>query len=118
MKRDHWLTVVAVAGGALIWALIAAASGRNEAWDSGAYFSIGIPAVCLLSFVLGFAAPERSWQWGVWPMVGQLGWAVLSEGGGNLLPLGVVLFGVLSIPGIVAARLGAALARRRQAPGR
>lgn len=33
-------------------------------------------------------------------------------GPGNLLPLGVIVFGVLSIPPILAARFGAYLANR------
>jgi hypothetical protein len=43
---------------------------------------------------------------------------LLSSGPGNLLPLGIVMFGVLSLPTILAAQLGAWIAakcvRRRQ----
>ena len=49
MKREHWLYLAAAVCGAAIWILITLASGRNEAWDSGLYFSVGIPAVCLVS---------------------------------------------------------------------
>jgi hypothetical protein len=43
-----------------------------------------------------FFEPNRSWGWGVLPMVGQFVWMLLSQGPGNLLPLGVIVFGVLS----------------------
>ena len=117
MKRDHRLYLVAIVGGAAVWAFIAHASGRAEAWDSGVYFAVGIPAMCVISFVLALFQPERSWRWGVFPMVGQLVWLLLSEGSGTMLPLGVILFGVLSIPGIVAARIGASIATKRQRTG-
>jgi len=112
MKRNHWLYLVAAACGAAIWILIALASGRKEAWDSNLYFSLGIPAVCLVSMVFGFFEPHRSWRWGVLPLVGQLAWMLLSQGPGNLLPLGVIVFGVLTVPSIIAARIGAAIARK------
>jgi hypothetical protein len=112
MKRDHWLYLVAVGCGAAIWILIALASGRTEAWDSGLYFSVGIPAVCLLSMALALLAPHRSWRWGVSPMVGQFVWMLLSQGPGNLLPLGVIVFAVLSVPPIITARIGAFIATR------
>jgi hypothetical protein len=98
--------------GAAIWIVIALASGRNEAWDSGLYFSAGIPAVCLVSMAIAYLEPRRSWRWGVLPMVGQLVWMLLSQGVGNLLPLGVIVFGVLSIPSIIAARIGAFIATK------
>ncbi len=112
MTRDHWLYVLAAVCGAVIWILIAAGSGRREAWDDGSYFSLGIPAVCLVSMAFGFVAPRRSWRWGVLPLAGQLVWMVLSQGSGNLLPLGVVAFGVLSVPSIITARIGAFIATK------
>ena len=114
MKKDHWLYLLAVVGGAAIWIFVAAVSGKREAWDSGLYFSMGWPAACLISFVLGFIEPARPWRWGIAPFVGQLAWMVLAQGGGNLLPLGVVMFGVLSIPAIMTAKAGAFVAMKRQ----
>ena len=73
MKREHWLYLAAAGCGAAIWILIAQVSGRNEAWDSNLYFSVGIPAVCLVSMAFAFFEPNRSWRWGVLPMVGQDG---------------------------------------------
>jgi hypothetical protein len=113
MKRDNWLYIVAILGGAAIWISVAAASGRREAWDSGLYFSVGIPAVCFLSMALAFFEPRRPWRWGVLPIVGQFAWMLLSQGLGNLLPLGIIVFGVLSLPSIVAALVGASIATRK-----
>jgi hypothetical protein len=115
VKRDHWLLLAAVATGAAIWIFISTVTGRREAWDSGAYFSLGIPLACLLSFVLGVVEPARSWRWGVAPFAGQFLSLLVMEGVGNLLPLGVIAFAVLSIPAVIAARIGAALGTRRRA---
>jgi hypothetical protein len=112
VKRDHWLYLVAAGCGAAVWIIVAQVSGRREAWDSGLYFSVGMPAVCLVSLAFAFFAPERSWRWGVLPFAGQFVWMLLSEGPGNLLPLGVIVFAVLSLPAVVAARIGAYLSTR------
>jgi hypothetical protein len=113
MKREHWLYLSAAGCGAAIWILIALASGRNEAWDSGLYFSVGIPAVCLVSMAFAFFEPNRSLTWGVLPLVGQFVWMLLSSGPGNILPFGVIVFGVLSVPPIIAARIVRSSPRRR-----
>ena len=112
MKREYWLYLLAAGCGAAIWILIAQVSGRNEAWNSNLYFTLGIPVVCQVSMAFAFFEPNRSWRWGVLPMVGQLVWMLISPGPGNLLPLGVIVFGVLSVPPIIAARIGAFIATK------
>jgi hypothetical protein len=112
VKRDYGLYLLAAAGGAAVWAYVANASGRREAWDSELYFSLGMPLVCLLSLAFGFFVPSRPVRWGIAPLAGQFAWMLLSQGPGNLLPLGVIVFGVLSIPSIVTAWIGAMIATR------
>jgi hypothetical protein len=70
MKRDFWYHLAAVAGGAAVWILVSLATGRREAWDSGLYYAAGMSAICVLSLVLGYFTPDRSWRWGVEPCVG------------------------------------------------
>lgn len=117
MNKDRWFALLAVVGGAAIWIAITTASGRREAWDSGLYFTLGIPALCLLGLMLGYLAPRNSWRWGVLPLVGQFLTMLATQGVGNLLPLGVVVFAFLAVPGVVAARIGAAIARTRARRG-
>ena len=114
MKRDHWLLLIAAGAGALIWALIVAITGKREAWDSSLYFSVGVPLVCVLAATLGFVEPRKTWRWGVAPIAGQLVYMLLMVGVGNLLPVGLIVFAVLSIPPVIAAWLGAVIARRSQ----
>ena len=78
-------------------AIRAAAPGATEGFSSMAF---------------AFFEPNRSWRWGVLPLVGQFVWMLLSPGPGNLLPLGVIVFAVLSVPPIIAARIGAFIATK------
>ncbi|MFL6579449.1 MAG: hypothetical protein ACJ8G2_01800 [Burkholderiales bacterium] len=106
-NKETRFYVIAFMAGALVWILISAISGRKEAWDSPWYFSIGYPAICLTALAMGFYVPKRSWRWGVTPFAGQFAWLLISEGVGNLLPLGIIAFAVMSLPAVVAAKVGA-----------
>lgn len=112
MKKDFWLYEVAVVSGILVWVVVSAVSGRREAWDSEWYFLIGIPVVCVVSVGLGFVEPRRPWRWGVAPLVAQAVWMLVTQEPGNLLPLGLVVFGVLAIPSVMKAWLGAFIGKK------
>ena len=107
MKKEYWFYGIAVVTGILVWVAVSTASGRREAWDSQWYFLVSVPVVCVVSAALGFVEPSKPWRWGVAPLVGQFAWMLFTEGPGNLLPLGMVVFGVLSVPSIITARIGA-----------
>ena len=98
--------------GILVWVMILSISGRREAWDSPAYFQFGIPALCLISFVMGYLSPDRPWRWGAVPLAAQLVWMLATDGPGNLLPLGLIVGGILAVPSILTARFGAFIQRR------
>lgn len=113
MKKDYCFYGFAVVTGILAWVVVSTVSGKREAWDSQWYFLIGTPVVCVVSAALGFFEPNRPWRWGVAPLAGQFSWMLLTQGPGNLLPLGLVVFGVLSVPSIITARIGAFFGGRR-----
>lgn len=115
-KRDHTLYIAAAICGALVWILISALTRQTEAWDSGLYFSLGIPLLCGVSFYFGYKNPVRPWRWGLLPGAGQFLWMIIAHGPGNLLPLGVIAFGILSIPGVLAAQAAGYIARRKSPP--
>lgn|SRR5690554_704255 len=104
--------LLAALSGAVIWVALAALGGRVEAWDSPLYFPVGMPVALLAAGLFGAAAPKRAWRWGGWLMVGEAVALLLTTGPGALLPLGLVLFAVLSLPCMVAALIGAWLGRR------
>lgn len=89
-------------------------SGQHEAWDSPFYVWFGIPSLCLLAGTLGFLEPHHAWRWGFLPFLAQAAWMFGTQEVGNLWPLGLAAFGVLALPSIVAARIGATLKLRRR----
>ena len=110
-----WLA--AVASGATLWACANLAEGSQEPWDAESYWTIWLPLAGLLCFVLGFAFPEKPWRWPLAVMLVQLPVMMIFTGKvGALLPLGVALLLFLSLPGMLAAWLGAVV-RRSVAPG-
>ena len=113
VKRDAVAWFACAAFGAVVWLAVSAASGRREAWDSSAYFTVAMPLVAVASFAMGYLIPQRSWRWGLAPVIGQFVAMLVTQGAGNLLPLGVIVFAILSVPSVVAARLGAGLGARR-----
>ena len=113
MKKDYWFYGLAVVTGIVVWVAVSTLSGRREAWDSQWYFLISIPVVCVVSAALGFVEPSKPWRWGIAPLIGQFSWMLLTQGPGNLLPLGLVVFGVLSVPSIMTARVGAFFGSKR-----
>jgi hypothetical protein len=111
VKSSHgWLA--SLASGAVLWGFATAAAGLREPWDSEHYWSIWLPAAFALSAVLGATFPDRSWRWPMAVMLVQLPVMLLLTGGGlGLLPLGAILLLILSLPGMLFARAGAAVRR-------
>ena len=105
---------VAIVGGALLWLLTTALSGRTEAWDSALYWTVAYPLAIVLAGVLGYQAPERPWRWGLAVMLVQAVVLALTASGFGLLPLGLIMFAVLALPAIGAATLAARIRLRRQ----
>lgn len=110
--RPGYLYLIAGVAGIGVWVAVTALSGRREAWDSPLYFQAGLPVLCLVAAVLGFTVPERAWRWGAMPLVAQTAWMFATLGLGNLWPLGLLAGAVLSMPLILASRVGAFLRRR------
>jgi len=90
-----------------LWTATATLSGKREPWDAGFYWTAAYPLAVLLSAVLGYFFPRGPWRWAVIVMVMQLGvmWAAGSDF--SLLPLGLALVAVLSLPAIGLATLAA-----------
>jgi hypothetical protein len=67
----------------------------------------------MLAGVLGYRAPGRAWRWGLAVMLVQAPVLLLTSGGSmSLLPLGLALFAILSLPAIAAATFGAKIRMR------
>jgi peptidoglycan/LPS O-acetylase OafA/YrhL len=106
------LTIAAVAG-MVLWISASFISGKKEAWDAGVYWTVAYPVAIVLSGLLGLFYPKGAWRWPLALFVFQfVGMVVRSGELGNLWPLGLLLFVVLSVPGILAA-MGATWLRAR-----
>lgn len=99
--------------GLIVYLAITLASGKNEAWDDGSYYSIGIPVMCLAAFVIGYLFPARPWRWALSMAAGQSVGAILHGSSLNLLPLAMIFMAIISIPQFLAAFLGAKYATKK-----
>jgi hypothetical protein len=113
-SNDTQPYVIAIIGGISLWLLTSLISGRAEAWDAPMYWTVTYPLAILLAGVLGYRAPWRAWRWGLVVMLVQAPVLMLTSGSSmNLLPLGLALFAILSLPAIAMARFGAKIRGRR-----
>ena len=99
---------IAFVAGVVLWFAATAVSGRREAWDAGIYWILFYPLAIGVAVLLGYHFPDRPWRWALVLFLAQFVAMGLRSGEiGNLAPLGFVMFGVLSVPAIVAANLAA-----------
>ena len=96
--------------GFAVWAvfstlpLLTGAAGIREAWDTNAYWSLGLPVLMLSVAAAGAFAPNSPWKLAAWAVAGHfLGVLLIAKSGTSfaLLPLtlvfvGLPLFGVLA----------------------
>jgi len=108
---DKLPLILSLMAGACGWLALAIPSGR-EAWDTSSYFTMFVPALVLFAGALGFLFPRRAWRWGLALFAGQAAAAVVLNPTGGLLPLGLIVFGFLSVPAVISATLGAFISRR------
>lgn len=104
---------IAFIAGMLLWFIAAELTGRREAWDSGLYWSLFYPLALAACGLLGYSFPDRPWRWALALFFAQcLAMGIRNGEIGNLFPLGLIVFGVLALPGIAAAKLGARMKGR------
>ena len=107
---------IATAIGFTLWLGTSALAGRREAWDASAYWTIAYPAALCACALLGYLYPLRAWRWAIVLFEAQFLAMCIHNGEiGNLWPLGLVLFAVLALPGVLVAML-ASRAGTRNAP--
>lgn len=102
---------IALAAGFGVWVVLSLGGERIvEAWDTNAYFDVGIWVMAVAAAVAGFVAPRRVWRWSLWMVAGHvLGIvAVHPPGMGlNLLPLAIVImFLPMTVLLVVPALIG------------
>ena len=87
----------------------------REAWDTAAYFYVGIPLMALAVGLAAFARPQRAWRWPLWLVAGhQIGVLLVGLGmqsGLSLILLTLILAVLLTAFFFVPALIGAMAAR-------
>jgi hypothetical protein len=113
-SRSGMPYAIAIIAGMALWFAASSVAGKREAWDAGIYWSLFYPLAIGACGLLGYLFPERPWRWAIALFLAQCVAMVLRSGEiGSLFPLGVIMFGVLSLPGIAVAQLGAKFHGRR-----
>jgi hypothetical protein len=94
--------------GAVLWFATSLLTGVREPWDASAYWMATYPLSVLACALLGYLYPAHSWRWPLVLFAAQfIAMCVRNGEFGNLWPLGLALFFVIALPGIVAAKVAA-----------
>lgn len=115
-RNDFRPFAASAAAGFVICLAITLVTGRREAWDSAAYFSVGIPLMCVVIFAVSCRFPLRTWRWTLCMAAGQSLAIALGGGSLSLWPLAIVAMTVLSIPQFVTGLIAGRLAAKRGSP--
>ena len=99
---------------------VALPSHRREAWDSGAFWILGLPCALLACAAIGWGARGRDWRWTGAVVPAQVVTMMARNGdlGLNLWPLAVAFSTVLSTPFLFAAFIGSRFSPARLAARR
>ena len=88
---------LAFIAGLAICLFIMVTSGRKEAWDAPAYFTVGIPMMCVVIFAISYWFPRRAWRWALSMAIGQSVAMVMGGGSASLRPLAIIAMMVVSL---------------------
>jgi hypothetical protein len=108
--------VISFIAGLVICLAITVTSGRKEAWDAPIYFTIGIPAMCVVIFALAYFFPQRAWRWALSMAIGQSVAMVMGGGSASLWPLAIIAMTVVSLPQFIVAMVASRIAKKRAPP--
>jgi hypothetical protein len=108
-------TGLALWTGLSVWGGIGADAGfrLREAWDTAAYFYVGLPAMAIAVAIAAFHMPGRAWRWPLWVVGGHQAGVLLvgigMQSGLSLIILAmllaIILTVVLAVPAFVASML-------------
>ena len=112
-NNDGLAHILAAATGLVVTLTITVTNDVPIAWASTTYFVLGIPVMCMVTYLLSRTYPVRVWRWPLSMMLGQVFSAIL-YGQGALVPVAMAYVTLLSIPQFLAGMLGARSALKKQ----
>ncbi len=115
MKNSVLAMILMGAVGFTLWGMVCELSGETEAWNRGSYYVVPI-VLTAIAGTLGFAVGRRPLALGLSGTLGQVVglYAWHPSGRMDLWPLVVGFFVVISVPSILAAKVGMMLRRRER----
>lgn len=112
MLSTRTTILLSILMGVLLETVIHVVTGRSEAWDSGLYWTAGLPLAGVAAAVIGYLSRGRDWLWTLLIVPGQVMTMIMrSDGISGLLPLMVILSAILSLPFAIIAFIGSRFRR-------
>ena len=107
-KSDSFAYSLATVAGMGLWFFAALSSGKREAWDAAVYWTVAYPLAMGVASLMGYIFSERPWRWALTLFLAQFAAMIIHNRElGSLWPMGLMMFVVLSIPGVALAKLAA-----------
>ena len=110
--RDVSPLWLAAGAGAVLWIAGTLMAGGREAWDSPTYMLLVYPLSLLIAGLLAHRHPDRATGIAFALFGGQMAVLFVLNPTGGMLPLGAIVFFVMSLPAVVVARLAARRGRK------
>jgi hypothetical protein len=109
------IIVLCVLAGIGLESGIGVLTGRSEAWDSGLYWTLGLPVVAVLSVAIGLVSERSDWLWTFLIVPSQVTAMMVRNGEiGILWPLAAALSSILSAPFVAGAFIGSKMRRNSE----
>ncbi|MDG4594707.1 MAG: hypothetical protein P9F75_03270 [Candidatus Contendobacter sp.] len=107
-QRNNLSVIFAILAGIALWGLAALVTTKREPWDDSIYWVAIYPLAIGISAMLAFRYPQNPILLTLVVFQSQLlAMCVRSGELGNLWPLGMALFAVIALPGMLAAKVAA-----------
>jgi hypothetical protein len=108
---------LATLAGVVLWGVASLLSHKREPWDASVYWVTVYPLAIAMSAVLAYRYPQRPVLWALVIFESQfLAMCIRSREAGNLWPIGMLLFAVVALPAIAAAKIAAARSPHANVP--
>ncbi len=116
LKENIFPGLLAFISGLGVCLAVSAIGNHREAWDSGLYYSAGIPGMCVLIFLISYFWFKRTWRWTLCMAAGQFLSGFIKGSDLSLWPLAMVFMTVVSIPQFIAGWMASRIASKRGNP--
>lgn len=111
-SKEYAKNALALGLGAVVWTVFKVIAHSQDPTELLSYWQIGYPISILLSGIMGMFFPDRPWRWSVYIIFVQFVMEMITtKGDWNLLPPGIVLYALLTVPCIISGYIGAWVSR-------